>query len=80
MSVAIWWFAPAIATAAGLFAWAWRRGAPGAGAWGAAGIIGQASALSLIKAGPLVGYQHLSPVADAARDRPFAQWTVLVLT
>jgi hypothetical protein len=47
-----------------------RLGTPRAGAWAALAILGQASALALIKAGPLVGYQHYITAHEAIRRQP----------
>ena len=47
-----------------------RWGALRAGAWAAIAALGQAAVLSLVKAGPSVGYQHLTSVADARREQP----------
>jgi len=49
-----------------------RLGATRAAGWAILSVFGQGASLSLIKAGPLVGYQHYRSVGDAMRERPVA--------
>jgi 4-amino-4-deoxy-L-arabinose transferase-like glycosyltransferase len=67
-----WLWVPAALLAAVFLGMGFRLGAPRAGAWAALAIVGQGSALALIKAGPLVGYQHYRGMSEALRDRPIA--------
>jgi dolichyl-phosphate-mannose-protein mannosyltransferase len=46
---------------------AWRGGWLRAGAWFALAVLGQACALSLYRAGPVVSYHHYRPPEDATR-------------
>jgi hypothetical protein len=62
----LWIPAAIVAVAALLLGARWR--APRAGAWAALAALGQASVLMLVKAGPNVGYQHLT-LTDARRDQ-----------
>ncbi len=81
MSSVSWLWGPAIALVAGLLAAGWRWRVMRAGAWAAAAVIGQAAALALLKAGPLVGYQHLASFDEARRERPLAlALSLLVVT
>lgn len=57
-----------------------RMGAARAGAWAALAITGQAASLTLIKAGPLVGYQHYPEIADAVRQRPVSLAVVTIVS
>lgn len=64
------WIPTAILAIAALYIGArWR--APRAGAWAAVAALGQASVLMLVKAGPNVGYQHLT-LTGARHDHPVA--------
>ncbi len=73
-----WYVVPAVATSACLLWWTSRRGAWRAGAWAALSIIGQAASVALVKAGPLVGYQHLRGWHDAMTTAPVALGLVLL--
>jgi hypothetical protein len=72
VSITPWLWAPAIVLSLVLLVMGFQLGAGRAGAWAALAIVGQASALALIKAGPLVGYQHYRDVGEAIRERPIA--------
>lgn len=67
-----WLWAPAGALAFVLLVSASRLNAWRSGAWAAIGVLGQAATLQLIKAGPLVGYQHLSRPGEAWLENPVA--------
>jgi hypothetical protein len=72
VSITPWLWAPAIVLSLVLLVMGFQLGAGRAGAWAALAIVGQASALALIKAGALVGYQHYRDVGEAIRERPIA--------
>jgi hypothetical protein len=65
-----WLWGPTLALAVIYLAIGAQLGATRAGAWAALAIVGQAAALALIKAGPLIGYQHYATIPDALRNRP----------
>ena len=70
MNTTPWLWGPAIGLGLVFLAIGTRLGATRAGAWAALAVMGQASSLALIKAGPLVGYQHYATIPDALRNRP----------
>ena len=72
MTATILLWASAGALSLALLAAGWRFGAMRAAFWATLGVVGQGASLSLIKAGPLIGYQHFRSVGDAMRERPVA--------
>lgn len=60
-------------------AWAARRNALAAGAWFAAGLLGQAVSLQLINAGPTVSYQHYRPLTVLIEQYPAQLLAILAL-
>ena len=70
MSTMLWLWGPTLILVFMFLAIGARLGAPRAGVWASLAIIGQASALALTAAGPLIGYQHYAGIAEAVRDRP----------
>lgn len=66
----LWWLSAALAIVLLTAGWRWR--AMRAGGWAATAVIGQAATLALVKAGPLIGYQHLAGVDEALRERGLA--------
>ena len=74
-----WLFGPAFVLAASLLMIGWRTGALHAAAWAALVVMGQAAALVLVNAGPLVGYQHFPGLSEAVRERPAALMVTFVV-
>lgn len=80
MNTTLWLWGPTLILVVFFLGTGARLGAPQAGVWASLVVIGQASSLALIKAGPLVGYQHYVTIAEALRDRslPLAVATIVV--
>lgn len=60
-------FVWAVCGGVALLGLAWGSGYRRVAAWGLVAILGQAAALQLIAAGPVVGYQHFRPIRELGK-------------